>query len=245
MSAVPAPEDERPADPAPDGSGAVDEADDELAGDDEVDEADDETSDGPPRGDRRAARPRNRVRRFFLDLLARLHRWAEAGWAPQATFAWGAMQGSVVPGPADALIVPLGIADPRIVFRLAIFATAGATIGGVIAWLIGANAFEELGRPILHLLGIEDSTIARSEGLFDRRGWMIVLLATVTPVPSKLVCIAAGAFGVPFIPFALALGFGRGARFALIGLGVRLAGERIERWKRRWTRRSRRKPAAG
>jgi membrane protein YqaA with SNARE-associated domain len=153
--------------------------------------------------------------------------------------AWGAMQGSIVPGPADALIVPLGVADPRIVYRLAIFATAGATIGGIIAWLIGAHAFEELGRPILHLLGIADATIARSEGLFDRRGWLIVLLATVTPVPSKLVCIAAGAFGVPFVPFTLALGIGRGARFAVIALGVRLAGERIERWKRRWKRRRR------
>jgi membrane protein YqaA with SNARE-associated domain len=235
---VPAvPEDQEPGDADAGGE------DDDL----ELVEADEAEGDdaGPGAGDRRARRPGNRVRRFFLDLLDRLHRWAEAGWAPQATMAWGAMQGSVVPGPADALIVPLGVADPRIVYRLAIFATAGATIGGIIAWLIGANAFEELGRPILHLLGIGDATIARSEGLFDRRGWLIVLLATVTPVPSKLVCIAAGAFGVPFVPFALALGFGRGARFAVIALGVRLAGERIERWKRRWTRRSRRRSRAG
>lgn len=184
-------------------------------------------------------RRRGRVRRVLIDLLTRLHAWAEAGWAPHATMAWGTMQGSVVPGPADALIVPLGVADPRVVFRLAIWATLGATLGGVIAWLIGAHAFEQLGRPILHLLGIEDGTIARSERLFDQRGWIIVLLATVTPVPSKLVCIAAGAFGVPFVPFTLALGLGRGTRFIVIALGVRLAGERIERWKRRWTRRGR------
>ena len=173
--------------------------DDELPPDDEIDLV--------PVGDRRAPRTGNRVRRFFLNLLDRLHEWAEAGWAPHATMAWGTMQGSIVPGPSDALIVPLGIADPRVVFRLAIFATAGATLGGVIAWLIGAHAFEELGRPILHLLGIGDAMIMRSEGLFDRRGWLIVLLATVTPIPSKLVCIAAGAFGVPFLPFVLALGF--------------------------------------
>jgi membrane protein YqaA with SNARE-associated domain len=202
--------------------------DDELPPDDEIDLA--------PVGDRREPRTGNRVRRFFLNLLDRLHEWAEAGWAPHATMAWGTMQGSIVPGPSDALIVPLGIADPRVVFRLAIFATAGATLGGVIAWLIGAHAFEELGRPILHLLGIGDAMILRSEGLFDRRGWLIVLLATVTPIPSKLVCIAAGAFGVPFLPFVLALGFGRGARFAAIAIAVRFAGERIERWKRRLTR---------
>jgi membrane protein YqaA with SNARE-associated domain len=189
--------------------------------------------------ERRAPRTGNRVRRFFLDLLARLHRWAEAGWAPQATAAWGIMQGSIVPGPSDALIVPLGIADPRIVGRLAVWATIGATTGGIIAWLIGVHAFEELGRPILHLLGIEDGTIASSERLFDRRGWLIVLSATVTPIPSKLVCIAAGAFGVPFLPFTLALGIGRGLRFTLIALGVKFAGERIGRWRRRWMRKER------
>jgi membrane protein YqaA with SNARE-associated domain len=187
--------------------------------------------------DRREHRPRNRVRRLFIDLLGRLHVWAEAGWAPQATAAWGAMQGSVVPGPADALIVPLGIADPPRVGRLALAATLGATLGGIIAWLIGVHAFEEVGRPLLNFLGIENGTIASSEKLFDKRGWMIVLFATVTPIPSKLVCIAAGAFGVPFLPFALALGSGRGVRFAVIALGVRYAGERLERWKRRWTRR--------
>ena len=232
MSLPAIPEDDEPGEDA-----ALADADDL-----EVVDVDDEGEDAAASAsDRRAPRPRNRVRRFFLDLLDRLHRWAEAGWAPQATMAWGAMQGSVVPGPAEALLVPLGVADPRIVYRLAVWATVGATIGGILAWLIGAHAFEELGRPLLHLLGIEDATIARSEGLFDRRGWLIVLLGTVTPLPSKLVCIAAGAFGVPFVPFALALGIGRGARFAVVSLGVRLAGERIERWKRRWTRRSRRR----
>lgn len=201
------------------------------------------TGEAPPLGEgeaeRRAPRTGNRVRRFFLNLLTRLHRWAEAGWAPQATAAWGVMQGSIVPGPSDALIVPLGIADPRIVGRLAVWATIGSTLGGVIAWLIGVHAFEELGRPLLHLLGIEDGTIASSERLFDKRGWLIVLSATVTPIPSKLVCIAAGAFGVPFLPFTLALGFGRGLRFAVIALGVKFAGERIERWRRRWMRKER------
>ena len=210
--------------------------DDEAALDDLALDAELDALEGEAGVDRRQPRPRNRVRRFFLDLLARLHAWAEAGWAPHATFAWGTLQGSICPGPSDALIVPLGIADPRVVGRLAIFATAGATLGGIIAWLIGAHAFEELGRPILHLLGIEDGTIASSKGLFDRRGWLIVLLATVTPIPSKLVCIAAGAFGVPFVPFVLALAGGRGARFGVIALGLRFAGERIERWKNRWTR---------
>ena len=188
----------------------------------------------PVTADRRRRGARNRVRRWFLDTLGRLHRWAEAGWAPHATALWGAMQGSVFPGPADALLVPLGIADPPRVGRLALAALAGATAGGMIAYGIGAFAFEEVGRPLLHLFGISDGTIASSERLFDRRGWLIVLTAAVTPIPMKLVCMAAGAFGVPVLPFFLALVGGRGVRFAAIAIAVRLAGERINRWAARY-----------
>lgn len=189
---------------------------------------------GTPQEDRRRRGVGNRTRRWFIHTLARLHRWAEAGWAPHAVALWGAMQGSIFPGPADALLVPLGIADPPRVGRLALAALAGTTVGGLIAYAIGVFAFEEVGLPLLHLFGIEDSTIASSERLFDRRGWFIVATAAVTPIPMKLVCIASGAFGVPVLPFTLALVGGRGLRFAIIALGIRLAGERVNRWAARY-----------
>lgn len=196
--------------------------------------------DDEPVDDRREDRPRNRVRRFFIDLLGRLHDWAEAGWAPQAVMTWNALQGSVVPGPSEAMLVPLGIADPKQAGRLAIAAALGSTLGGIIAWLIGANAFEEVGRPLLHLMGVEDGTIARSEGLFDRHGWMIVAVSTLTPLPTKAVSMAAGAFGVPFLGFTAALAAGRSARFAVIALVLKLAGHRVEKWRERYVRPRRR-----
>ena len=188
----------------------------------------------PPVADRRQRGARNRVRRWFLHVLSRLHEWAEAGWAPHATFLWGAMQGSVFPGPADTLLVPLGLADPPCVGRLALAALAGTTVGGLIAYAIGTFAFEEVGRPLLHLFGISDGRIASSAGLFDRRGWLIVLTAAITPIPMKLVCIASGAFGVPVLPFTLALMAGRGGRFAVIALAIRYAGERVNQWAARY-----------
>lgn len=208
--------------------------------DEALDEPIDESED-----DRRAQRPRNRLRRFFIDLLGRLHDWAEAGWAPQAVMTWNALQGSVVPGPSEALLVPLGIADPKQAGRLAIAAALGSTLGGIVAWLIGANAFEEVGRPLLHLMGVEDGTIARSEGLFDRHGWAIVAVSTLTPLPTKAVSMAAGAFGVPLLGFTVALAAGRSARFAIIALVLRFAGDRVEKWRARYVRpRRKRTPTA-
>ena len=133
----------------------------------------------------------------------------------------------MVPGPTDVVFVPLGIADPGRVLRLALWATAGATLGGLVAYAIGVFAFPELGRPLLELFGVSERVLAASRETFVRRGWMLVLLSTVSPLSSKVVCLAAGAFGVPVWQFVPALAMGRFARFGTLGVLIRLAGPRF------------------
>ena len=175
----------------------------------------------------RDARPRNRARRALVALIARLHRWAESGSAGSAVCTWSCLQGSVVPGPSEALYLPLGLADPRRALRLAAWAAFGAIAGGLIAYAIGAFAFDSIGRPLIGLFGVGPARWAQLEGLFHRHGAMLVLLSTVSPLSTKLVCIGAGAFGVPFWPYVLALALGRVGRFAVLGLVVRFAGDRL------------------
>jgi membrane protein YqaA with SNARE-associated domain len=160
-------------------------------------------------------------------LLARLHRWAESGHAGSAVCTWNALQGSVVPGPSEALFLPLGLADPKRAFSLAAWAALGATAGGVIAYAIGAFAFESVGQPLVGFFGMSPQRWSSLEDVFLRRGALIVLLSTMSPLSTKLVCIGGGAFGVPFLPFVAALAAGRVARFAVVGLVVRLAGDRL------------------
>jgi membrane protein YqaA with SNARE-associated domain len=127
-------------------------------------------------------------------LYAALHRWAESGWAGTATATWEVLQGSVVPGPSGAIFAPLVVADPERGPRLACWAAAGAFAGGCIAYLIGAQAFETVGRTVVTTLGVSEATLASSAGMFERHGWLIVFIATISPLSTKLTCIAAGAF---------------------------------------------------
>jgi membrane protein YqaA with SNARE-associated domain len=55
----------------------------------------------------------------------------------------------------------------------------------------------------------------------------------MSPLSTKFVCIAAGAFGVPLGEFALALFAGRATRFTAIALIVRFAGERLRAYLER------------
>lgn len=167
--------------------------------------------------------PRGRAAR----LLLRLHRWAESGWAEGGVAAWGALQGSVVPGPSDALFLPFGLADPPRVWRFALAAALGSILGGLVAWAIGAYAYDSVGEPLLRLLGMDAGELARARRLFERHGWLFVLASTVSPLSTKLVCIAAGAFGVPVLPFVAALAAGRGGRFLGLAVLVRAAGPAV------------------
>ena len=97
--------------------------------------------------------PRSLLGRL-LDVMNALYRWAESGWSRTAVFIWGVLQGAVVPGPADGLVIPLTIADPRRAYKLAVSAMVGSIIGGIGAWYIGSHLFAEVGTMVLGWLGM-------------------------------------------------------------------------------------------
>jgi membrane protein YqaA with SNARE-associated domain len=138
-------------------------------------------------------------------------------------------------GPSEGLLIPLGVADPKRAPALALWATLGATLGGLAAYAIGAYAFDSVGRPLVSLFGMTPARWASLEGLFRRHGALLVVLSTMSPLSTKFVCIGAGTFGVPFGPFALALGAGRLGRFGVVGLVLRFAGARVVAWLERRT----------
>ena len=160
-------------------------------------------------------------------LVAALHRWAESGWAGAATATWEFFQSAILPGPSGVVFAPLAIADPPRAPRLAVWGLAGAVAGGCIAYAIGAHAFDALGRPMLSALGVSEARIAASETAFARHGWWLVFLSTITPLSTKLTCVAAGAFGLPIVQFVPTLFVGRALRFGVLTVLLRFAGERL------------------
>ena len=89
-------------------------------------------------------------------------------------------------------------------------------------------------------LGVSDARIASSQVLFERYGWLLVFASTISPLSTKLTCIAAGAFGLPFVQFVPALFVGRAVRFGVLVVLLRYAGEHLaERLARRTDGRAR------
>jgi membrane protein YqaA with SNARE-associated domain len=183
-----------------------------------------------PRTTRERRRAPTRLSRGAVRALAQLHRLAEAGWAATAVGAWAFLQASVVPGPVDGVLVPLGLADPRRAWHFAWSALVGSTVGALVAYTIGALAFESMGRAVLDWLGVAGPEVEQFRAVFKEKGLWLVLVSTVTPLSGKLVSIAAGAFGIPVLPFVATMVIGRGFRYGVVAAVVRYFGDRVERY---------------
>jgi len=124
------------------------------------------------------------------------------------------VESSVFPIPPDALLIPMMMAQPHRAFRLAALCTIASVLGGFLGYAIGYYAFDAFGEPILRFYG----AMARYEALklsFAEYGVWIIILKGMTPIPYKLVTIAAGVFKFDLLSFALASIVCRSIRFFL------------------------------
>ncbi|GAB0112702.1 YqaA family protein [Acidisoma sp. C75] len=144
-----------------------------------------------------------------------------AGWA---LFAVAFAEASVFPIPPDALLLAMGIASPRHVWRYALIATLGSLLGGAFGYYIGYAIFDQLAQPIIHFYHLEHALRTFQEK-FARYGLYVILIKGLTPIPYKIVTIAAGAARFDFWLFMAASLVTRGGRFLLVATLIRLFGE--------------------
>jgi len=165
--------------------------------------------------------------------LRRAYHWT-LGWAnhPQAQWALffiALIEASVFPIPPDILLLALALGRPDLALRFAAICTAGSTLGAALGYAIGMLLFAAIAEPLLQAYGAM-AQFHHVETLFAEWGLGLVLIAGFSPIPFKLITIAAGTFGLPFVGFIVAAIVSRGARFFLEGALMRWGGDRLRAW---------------
>ncbi len=149
--------------------------------------------------------------------------WADHPQAQVALFAIAVIEASVFPIPPDILLLALALGRPELGLRLAAITTAGSLLGACIGYMIGMLLFVSVAQPLLEFYGAM-AQFEHVQQLFAEYGLWVILVAGFSPIPFKVVTIAAGAFGLPFAGFAVAALISRGARFFLEGALLRWGG---------------------
>ena len=161
-------------------------------------------------------------------MIRRLYDWTLAKAAHPMAERWLALlsflESSVFPIPPDIVLIPMCLARPRRAWRFAAICTLASVLGAVLGYAIGAALFDTVGRWVLDLYGAQAQFAAVRER-FVASGWLWVLVAGFTPLPFKLVTIAAGATGLPLPVLLGAAAISRAGRFFIVAGLLRWLGE--------------------
>ena len=134
--------------------------------------------------------------------------------APLWLFGIAFAEASCFPVPPDALLIPMALAQPRRAWGFAAIATAGSVLGGALGYAIGFWVFARLAQPIIQFYHY-GAAFAAFQHKFAQYGVWVILIKGLTPIPYKIVTIAAGAAAFNFPLFMAASLLTRGGRFFL------------------------------
>jgi membrane protein YqaA with SNARE-associated domain len=168
---------------------------------------------------------------MFKSLYDKVLGWARHRHAQYYLASLSFAESSFFPIPPDTMLAPMVLAQPDKAVRFAFITTLSSVLGGLFGYALGYFAMEFI-VPLLHQFGYWEKYMT-AQSWFKDWGIWVVFLAGFSPIPYKVFTISAGAMSMALAPFVLASVVGRGARFFLVALLIRMGGERFEKLLRR------------
>lgn len=149
---------------------------------------------------------------------------ASSGWLATLAF----FNSFLLPVPAETLLVPLCVSNPQRSWWYASVATFSSVTGGMFGYAIGALAFAEVGSHLVTFYGSPEEFQSITDQ-FNRAGAQWILLATISPIPYKLVTITSGVTHLDLRIFLAASLLGRVIGYFSIAIVCWRFGEQAKR----------------
>ncbi len=162
--------------------------------------------------------------------MRRLYDWmmrtAASEHAPQALGLVSFIESSVFPIPPDIMLIPMVLAKREKAWVYATIATVTSVLGGLLGYAIGYFLYDSVGLPILKFYGREGALDGFIQFVHEW-GVPAVILKGMTPIPYKVVTIAAGVAKMNLPAFIGASIIARAMRFYLVAGLLYFFGEPI------------------
>lgn len=151
---------------------------------------------------------------------------AASARAPWALAGVSFAESSFFPIPPDIMLIPMVLSQPRKAWWYATIATVASVIGGLLGYAIGYYLYDAIGEPILKFYGREHALDA-FQTFVQEYGVTAVIVKGMTPIPYKVVTIAAGVGKMDILAFVGASIVARAMRFYLVASLLYFFGEPI------------------
>ncbi len=143
--------------------------------------------------------------------------WAHTRYGTAALAVLAFTESSFFPIPPDVLLIALTISRRELWGWYASVAGLFSVFGGILGYAIGWGLWSVVGQWFFdYVPGFTEQAFTRVQGLFEEWNFWVVFVAAFTPIPYKVITIAAGVFGVNFPMFVIASAIGRSARFFMV-----------------------------
>jgi membrane protein YqaA with SNARE-associated domain len=153
--------------------------------------------------------------------------WADTPSALTALFFIAVAESSFSPIPPDVLLIAIVASNAARWLAAATLCTLGSVVGAAGGYLIGMAFMATIGQPIVDFYGAQNAWDQVVDWYTGTWGVWFLAGAAFTPIPYKVATIAAGATGMPLVPFIFVSIIGRGARFFLVAGLLRIYGQPI------------------
>ncbi|CAK0750933.1 Cytochrome B [Azospirillaceae bacterium] len=151
------------------------------------------------------------LRPLYNWLVERAKRPDAVWWMCAVSFA----ESSFFPLPPDVLLVPMSLKARERMWWYSTLCSIASVIGGFFGYAVGYYLFESIGRPVIDFYQAQDS-FAHFQEMFQVYGPWFLILKGVTPIPYKLLAIAAGFANLDFTVFLLCSLVARFSRYYII-----------------------------
>lgn len=124
------------------------------------------------------------------------------------------------------MLIPMALGRPEQAIRFALLTTVASALGGVFGYSIGYFLFETIS-PWLQTTHYWLDYVQAKSWVAEWGIWAI-LVGGFLPIPYKIFTIAAGTLHMMFLPFILVSTLGRGGRFCLVAVLIKMGGQKLE-----------------
>ncbi|MGA9658529.1 MAG: YqaA family protein [Asticcacaulis sp.] len=134
-------------------------------------------------------------------------------------------EASFFPVPPDVMLAPMVLARREKAWRYALICSVASVVGGFFGYFIGFH-LQDLGLKIMQFFGHKEG-LEHYRDWFGNYGFWFIIGKGFTPIPFKIVTIAAGLANFNLGLFFAATALTRSARFFLVAFLVRRFGPEI------------------
>lgn len=136
------------------------------------------------------------------------------------------------PVPPDVMLLPMGLARPARIWRLALICTLCSVSGAVLGYALGYFG----GQPLVNWLqqSAWNDSYLQVVALYRKHDLWIIVAAGFLPIPYKVFAISAGIAMLNLPVFIAASLIGRGGRFYLLMALLALGGPQLATRLRPW-----------